>query len=179
MEKRERAKEVLKWLMYIKNVSSQKEMANLLGYSQTILSSALTGKLPMSDKLVKRICEMDDRINLDWVMNNEGEMLHTEKNQNNESSSICNDTTVANEAISNLVQTLASENKRMEKEIQKNLENLREAKELIKILLRNGGKQAINAALDSNYLHLAASTIAEIASENKKAKTEALEVAIF
>lgn len=75
MERRERGREIIKWLIYNGYVETQRELAASLGYNPTVLSAALTGKIPFSTKLSRNLSKAHQRISLDWLLTGEGEML--------------------------------------------------------------------------------------------------------
>ena len=55
--------------------SSQKVLSNRLGYKESSFSQIVNGHVPVSGRFVNKLCEMEPRINRDWLMNGQGEML--------------------------------------------------------------------------------------------------------
>lgn len=168
MSKRERAKEVLSWLIYAKKLSSQKELAELMNYSPTVVSSAMTGKIPLSDKLVRRICSMDDRLNPNWIMEGTGEMLRSD-NENKASKAAAKPESPAvnenplSDQMKNLVQTFAAESEKKDRKIKDLEQQIADLQDLVTFLLKKGGAEALNAVLGSEHLATAATAIARLA----------------
>lgn len=75
MERRERGREIIRWMVYQGMFQSQRDLAQQMGYNPTVVSAALTGKIPFSDKFSRNLAKMCDRINLQWLLTGEGEML--------------------------------------------------------------------------------------------------------
>jgi len=75
MSKIERVRELCKWLIYKGFASKESELAEKLGYTKSSFSQILGEKVPLSDKFINKLCSLDDSINLDWVKNEDGEML--------------------------------------------------------------------------------------------------------
>lgn len=168
MNKRERAKEVLSWLIYSKKLGSQRELAELMSYSPTVVSSAMTGKIPLSDKLVKRICSMDERLNIQWVMDGEGEMLLSDKPRTTPKAPAIVDSPghadkEISEQLKNLMQSFAIESERKEKRIKELETHIEDLNNLVSFLLKQGGAGALNAVLGSEHLSTASAAIAKLA----------------
>lgn len=67
------------WLIYNRYADNRGDLAMRLGYNATVFSAALTGRIPFSDKLAKKLCQYNKRLNLDWLLNEQGEMLLPEE----------------------------------------------------------------------------------------------------
>jgi hypothetical protein len=46
-----------------------------LGYTKSSFSQILNGKVPLSEKFVKKLCSLDENINGVWILEGDGEML--------------------------------------------------------------------------------------------------------
>lgn len=66
---------MVRWLIGQSYVSSQRDLAEQMDYSPKAVSAAMTGKIPFSDKLSKNLCRIHPRLNLAWLLREEGEML--------------------------------------------------------------------------------------------------------
>jgi len=78
MERRERGRAMVDWLVYNRYADNRGDLAARMGYNPTVLSAALTGRIPFSDKLAKTLCQYNKRLNFNWLMYEEGEMLNPE-----------------------------------------------------------------------------------------------------
>lgn len=78
MERRERGRAMVDWLVYNRYADNRGDLAMRIGYNPTVLSAALTGRIPFSDKLAKVLCQYNKRLNYNWLMFEEGEMLNPE-----------------------------------------------------------------------------------------------------
>lgn len=75
MNKRERGRAIVDWLVYNGYAINRGDLAAKIGYNATVLSAAITGRNNFSDKMAKAICAFNNRLNLEWVLTGEGEML--------------------------------------------------------------------------------------------------------
>ncbi|MBQ0050058.1 MAG: S24 family peptidase [Bacteroidales bacterium] len=75
MERRERGRKIVRWMIFNGMVQNQRDLALQMGYHPTVVSAALTGKIPFSDKLSRNLCKMCQRLNLSWLLTGEGEMI--------------------------------------------------------------------------------------------------------
>lgn len=167
MDKRERAKEVLSWLIFAKKLNSQKELAELMGYSPTVVSSAMTGKIPLSSKLIKRICEMDERLNIDYIMEGKGEMLLNDKPKPS-TKNIHVDTPGhvdkdLSDQMKTLMQSFAIESEKKENRIKELEKEVDELQELVTFLLKKGGSELLSTVLNSKHVSTAVPSITRMA----------------
>lgn len=72
-----RLKKVINWLIYQEVAESETALAKMLGYQKSSFSQIVNGKVPLSEKFVKRLCSLDENINEVWISKGEGEMLKT------------------------------------------------------------------------------------------------------
>lgn len=63
------------WIVYNRYADNRGDLAIRIGYNPTVLSAALTGRIPFSDKLARTLCQHFKRLNYDWLVRGEGEML--------------------------------------------------------------------------------------------------------
>lgn len=71
----ERLKKVINWLVSEGVITSQKHMAELLGYNETSISQIVIGVKPVSLKFAKKVCSLSDKININYLLGNSDEML--------------------------------------------------------------------------------------------------------
>lgn len=71
----QRVRKVCKWLIYMGYAENDKELAELLGYTKSSLSQILNGKVPLSDKFIDKLCNIDENINKVWIVKGEEKML--------------------------------------------------------------------------------------------------------
>lgn len=70
----ERVKKVIQWLVSQGIVENQKDLAKKLGYNSAYISHIISGVKGVSVKFVKNLCEMSDRINPAYLLNDDPEM---------------------------------------------------------------------------------------------------------
>jgi hypothetical protein len=71
----QRTKKVIDWLIFQGKIKSQKELARELGYTESSMSQIINGKVPLSERFVKKLSMMGDNINENWMLTGEGDML--------------------------------------------------------------------------------------------------------
>lgn len=81
MERRERGRAMVDWLVYNRYAENRGDLASKIGYNPTVLSAALTGRIPFSNKLAKALCLYNKRLNYSWLISEEGDMLNSESTQ--------------------------------------------------------------------------------------------------
>lgn len=77
MDTRRRIKKVVNWLIFQEIVESETDLARTLGYQKSSFSQIVNGKVPLSEKFVKRLCALDENINDVWILTGDGNMLKT------------------------------------------------------------------------------------------------------
>lgn len=70
---------MIDWLVYNGFAKNRGDLAARLGYNATVLSAAVNGRIPFSDKMSRRLCVFNKQLNLKWLLDEEGEMLKPEK----------------------------------------------------------------------------------------------------
>lgn len=70
-----RLKRVINWLIFKEIAENERALAETLGYTKSSFSQIVTGKVPLSEKFMKRICSLDENINFVWLQSGEGEMF--------------------------------------------------------------------------------------------------------
>lgn len=75
MSEIQRIKKVINWLIYQEVADSEKGLADLLGYTKSSFSQIVNGRVPLSEKFVRKLCGLDKNINIVWVLKGEGEMF--------------------------------------------------------------------------------------------------------
>lgn len=86
----ERVIKIVDWLIFEKVVKSRRELAEVLGYTESSMSQILNGKVTLSERFVKKLSTIDDRINEDWIRHESGNMLKTTQVITNESGVLIN-----------------------------------------------------------------------------------------
>ncbi len=69
-------KKVVQWLILQGRVESQRDLAAQLGYQESSFSQIVNGHVPLSNKFLGRLCMLEPRINRQWVLQGEGDMLN-------------------------------------------------------------------------------------------------------
>lgn len=80
MTENQRIKKVINWLIFQGVAESEKELADLLGYTKSSFSQIVNGKVPLSEKFVKKLCGLDENINEVWILKGEGELFKNSPN---------------------------------------------------------------------------------------------------
>lgn len=76
----ERVIKIVDWVIYERIVKNRRELAEILGYTESSLSQILNGKVPLSDKFIKKLSSIDSRINEEWITSESGNMLRSNVN---------------------------------------------------------------------------------------------------
>lgn len=76
----QRIKKVAKWLIFADYADNEAGLAKKLGYNKSSFSQILNGKVPLSDRFIDKLCELDNNINKVWVKSGVGEMLRQTSN---------------------------------------------------------------------------------------------------
>ena len=63
MEHLRRLKKVINWLIFKEIAENERALAETLGYTKSSFSQIVTGKVPLSEKFMKRIRSLDENIN--------------------------------------------------------------------------------------------------------------------
>jgi transcriptional regulator with XRE-family HTH domain len=75
----QRIKKVVNWLIFMEYAESEKDLAEKLGYTKSSFSQIINGKVPLSDKFIKKLCSANENINEFWITDGKGGMLKTEE----------------------------------------------------------------------------------------------------
>ncbi len=78
MEITQRIRKAINWLIFQDVAESEKEIADRLGYTKSSFSQIVNGKVPLSEKFVRKLCSLDENINDVWITNGEGSLLKTD-----------------------------------------------------------------------------------------------------
>lgn len=76
----QRVKKAVNWLIFQGVADNEKEVADLLGYTKSSFSQIMNGRVPLSEKFVKKLCKLDENINEVWVLKGEGNMFKNNPN---------------------------------------------------------------------------------------------------
>lgn len=71
----QRIKKVVNWLIFMEYVENERELSEKLGYTKSSFSQIINGRVPLSDKFVKKLCSIDENINEVWITEGAGTML--------------------------------------------------------------------------------------------------------
>ena len=71
----QRIKKVINWLVFQEVAENDRALSELLGYTKSSFSQIVNGRVPISDKFVKKLCSLDENINEVWVLREEGTMF--------------------------------------------------------------------------------------------------------
>lgn len=80
MTEYQRIKKVINWLIFQGVAESEKEIADRLNYTKSSFSQLVNGKVPLSEKFVKKLASLDDNINEVWILSGVGEMFKNNPN---------------------------------------------------------------------------------------------------
>lgn len=78
MEQTNRIKKAINWLIFQEVAENERALANLMGYTKSSFSQLVNGKVPLSEKFVKKLCSLDPDINEVWIMTGEGNLLNSD-----------------------------------------------------------------------------------------------------
>ena len=84
MDIKQRIKKVINWLIDQEIADNERALSEMLGYTKSSFSQIVNGKVPLSDKFVKKLCSLDENINEVWVSDGTGEMFKNNLNSENE-----------------------------------------------------------------------------------------------
>lgn len=76
----ERIKKVVDWLIFDKVVKTKRELADKMGYTESSLSQIINGKVELSKRFINKLSIVDNRLNLEFLISGEGQMLNRDKN---------------------------------------------------------------------------------------------------
>lgn len=75
MTELQRVRKVINWLIFMEFAENEREIAEKFGYTKSSFSQIINGKVPLSDKFLKKLCSANENINEVWISSGEGEML--------------------------------------------------------------------------------------------------------
>lgn len=70
-----RLRKVVNWLIFNELAESEKALAELLGYTRSSFSQIMNGKVPLSDKFLRKLCSLDENINEVWIKTGDGSLF--------------------------------------------------------------------------------------------------------
>lgn len=80
METKEKIKSAIRYLIGKGVSSNQKGIGLLLGYkTESAFSQVINGKVPRPEDFFDRLCSLDSRLNKNWFISDNGEMLLSEE----------------------------------------------------------------------------------------------------
>lgn len=72
---RKRIRESMDWLKDHRHFSSNRAIAEKMGYNPSVVSQVITGKSNVSERFVRNLCSVYPALNFDWIWNGEGNMI--------------------------------------------------------------------------------------------------------
>lgn len=78
MEELRRVKKIINWLIFKEIAENERALAETLGYTKSSFSQIVNGKVPLSEKFMKRLCSLDENINFVWLQSGEGKMFDSD-----------------------------------------------------------------------------------------------------
>jgi len=81
----QRLNDVFDWLIFNNLASSRKDLAKVIGFSESMLSQIANDKQPISDRFLRALARIAPMINIDWITSGEGEMTNEVQSTENES----------------------------------------------------------------------------------------------
>lgn len=78
MEQTQRIRKAINWLIFQEVAENERALANLMGYTKSSFSQLVNGKVPLSEKFVKKLCSLDPNINEVWITTGEGNLLNSD-----------------------------------------------------------------------------------------------------
>ncbi|WP_018675186.1 hypothetical protein [Riemerella columbina] len=75
-----RVKKMIKWLIFSDYGDSEKEIAEIMGYKKSSFSQILNGRVPLSDKFINNLSNIDKNINKVWIKTGKGKMFKQDEN---------------------------------------------------------------------------------------------------
>lgn len=78
MEQTQRIKKAINWLIFQEVAENERALANLMGYTKSSFSQLVNGKVPLSEKFVKKLCSLDPNINEVWITTGAGNLLNSD-----------------------------------------------------------------------------------------------------
>ncbi|WP_320980003.1 helix-turn-helix transcriptional regulator [Bacteroides sp.] len=79
----QRIKKVVNWLIFQEIAENERDLADKLGYTKSSFSQIVNGKVPLSEKFVKKLCSFDENINEVWLLNGTETMFKNNLNGEN------------------------------------------------------------------------------------------------
>lgn len=76
----QRIRKTINWLIFKDVAENERALSELLGYTKSSFSQIVNGKVPLSEKFVKKLCALDENINEVWVLREDGEMFKNSPN---------------------------------------------------------------------------------------------------
>lgn len=70
-----RLTKVCNWLIFNEVAENHTDLARLIEYTKSSFSQIINGKVPLSDKFIDKLCELDRNINKVWVKSGDGNMF--------------------------------------------------------------------------------------------------------
>ena len=82
MNEIQRIRKAINWLLFKGVAENDRELAEKLDYTKSSFSQIVNGRVPLSEKFVKKLCRLDKNINEVWILTGDGEMFKSEKESN-------------------------------------------------------------------------------------------------
>jgi len=77
-EQTKRIRKAINWLIFSEVAESEKAVADMLGYTKSSFSQLVNGKVPLSEKFIKKLCSLDPNINDVYITEGVGNLLRSD-----------------------------------------------------------------------------------------------------
>ncbi|MBQ2796843.1 MAG: helix-turn-helix transcriptional regulator [Tidjanibacter sp.] len=71
----QRVIKVVEWLIFEGIAKNRRDLAEKLGYTESSFSQIINGKVNISERFIKKLYNLDDRLSEEWIKTGKGEML--------------------------------------------------------------------------------------------------------
>jgi len=71
----QRVIKVIEWLIFEGIVKNRRDLAERIGYTESSLSQIINGKVNLSERFIKKLYSIDNRLSEEWIKNGSGQML--------------------------------------------------------------------------------------------------------
>lgn len=72
---RKRIRQAMEWLKDNRMFSSNRAIAEKMGYNPSVVSQVITGKSNVSERFVKSLCGIYPALSFEWIWNGKGNMM--------------------------------------------------------------------------------------------------------
>lgn len=129
MNEIDRFRILVRHLISLGIAQNQKELGKYFGYeNESYFSQIVNKKVPTPKDLIEKIKSLDERININWLLTGEGEMISSKIIQNNQNGDNIHGNSVtihkSTQEMSGLIQALIDQLSTNQQQISKNQEQI-------------------------------------------------------